>query len=199
MTVVHLARHGQSSWHEWNRYAGHTDVPLTAAGREQAEAFGRWAVTRPIVLVASSDLRRSLDTAAPAARLLGVDVVVDWRLREVDFGDAEGLTPTEIEAAWPERWESFLARPATAPLPGAEPGPSAVDRYRAALFALSDRAASADGELLVIAHRTALRLWLCQSLGVPLDDYRRSFPWFDNTQVISGRLEEDGDFILISS
>ena len=43
MTTLLLVRHGQTVWHEGNRYAGSSDVPLTDVGHEQAQALARWA------------------------------------------------------------------------------------------------------------------------------------------------------------
>ena len=198
MTTVHLARHGETVWHEENRYAGSSDVALTDRGRLQAEMLATAMAARDIAVVASSDLTRARETAAPAARRLGLEVVVDPRLREVDYGDAEGLTATEIRARWPDAWDSFVATPATTPLPGGEPGADAVARYVAALSDLAEAAAVAGGELLVVAHSTAIRMLLCRALGLPLDEYRRRFPRLDNGAVIEGTVEPGGALTIAS-
>lgn len=199
MTVVHLARHGETTWHEENRYAGRTDVELTDRGRAQAEAVGEWAASRPIAVVASSDLQRAHRSVEPVALRMGLEIVVDPRLREVDFGRAEGMPAEEVRSRWPKAWASFVATPATAPLPGGDLGADAAFRYAAALADLSAVATIAEGELLVVAHRTAMRLWLCHALGVPLDEYRRSFPRVGNGAVISVSLAADGLARLLSS
>lgn len=198
VTIVHLARHGETVWHEGNRYAGRSDVALTGNGRTQAERLGGWALGRPISIVATSDLTRARQSASASAAQLGHDVVVDARLREADFGAAEGLTAAEIHSRWPEAWSSFVAAPATNPFPGGEPGRAVVDRVSAAISGLDRTVQDVGGELLVVAHNTALRLWLCHALGIPIDDYRRAFSRLENCAVVTGSLD-GACFRLLSS
>jgi broad specificity phosphatase PhoE len=182
MTTVHLARHGETVWHAANRYAGSSDVALTARGREQGDRLARWARHADIDLVAASDLSRAAETATAAAKVLGLDLVIDARLREVDFGSGEGRTRAEMSELFPDRLSAFIAAPASSPLPGGEPGISAVTRGLEALAELT-LAAGPEGTVLVVAHTTLIRLMLCRVLGLPLDEYRRRFPALENVAV----------------
>jgi broad specificity phosphatase PhoE len=173
MTIVVLARHGETIWHAENRYAGSTDVALTDLGRRQAEDLGAWATFNGISAVYASDLSRAVLTAAPAAAALGMVTNVDPRLREVDFGAGEGMTATEMAKAFPEKLARFRSQPATCPLPGGESGTAAADR---AWQALDDIRKSETDTVLVVMHSTLMRLVLCRALGIPLDNYRKVFP-----------------------
>ena len=192
MTTVHLARHGETTWHAENRYAGSSDVPLTARGREQGDALARWAEGAGIDVVATSDLSRAVETGDAAAKLLGVDLVIDARLREVDFGAGEGRTRAEMAELFPEQLAAFVGAPASSPLPGGEPGTIAVARGLDALAELIG-VAGPDGALLVVAHSTLIRLVLCRVLGLPLDEYRRRFPALANTAVTTVELPRTAD------
>ena len=65
MTIVYLARHGESDWNAANRFQGHSDRPLTALGRRQAKALADdVAGLAALAAVYTSPLRRALDTAA---------------------------------------------------------------------------------------------------------------------------------------
>ncbi|MBT2497529.1 histidine phosphatase family protein [Agromyces sp. ISL-38] len=192
MTTVHLARHGETTWHAENRYAGSSDVPLTARGREQGNALARWAAGAGVDVVATSDLSRAVETGDAAAKLLGVELVIDARLREVDFGSGEGRTRAEMAAIFPEQLAAFVATPASSPLPGGEPGTTAVARGLESLADLT-RVAGADGTVLVVAHSTLIRLVLCRVLGLPLDEYRRRFPGLANTAVTTVELPSAAD------
>jgi probable phosphoglycerate mutase len=99
---------------------------------------------------------------------------VDPRLRELDFGLAEGRTLAEMRVTHPEAMARFVADPAAHPMPGGEPPGDAVSRAMAALGDLA--AAYPEGSALVIAHSTLIRLVVCAVLGVPLGDYRRKLP-----------------------
>ena len=180
MTVLHLVRHGQTVWHRENRYAGISDIELTADGLAQAERLADWASGTAVNRVVCSDLGRAIRTATPSATALGLELEIEPRLREVDFGRGEGLTRDEMRGAFPTDLAAFVAAPASSPLPGGETGTSAVARATAAML---DLCAVPDDEILVVAHNTLVRLLLCALLGVPLDRYRTLLPRLDNGAV----------------
>ncbi len=99
-----LVRHGQSHWNGEGRLQGHSGTGLTPLGRREAEATADLLAREysDAVLIASSDLERVLETAAPAVERLGLRPRVDRRLREIDVGTWAGKTLTEIEAQDPE-------------------------------------------------------------------------------------------------
>ena len=102
MTEIILARHGETDWNSGRRVQGHTDIPLNAAGVDQARALAEQLAGEPLTAVFSSDLSRALDTARAVADVHGLEVTVDPRLREKNFGTWEGLTDVEIAERFPE-------------------------------------------------------------------------------------------------
>jgi len=174
VTLFHLARHGQTPWHRPNRYTGSSDIDLDEVGIGQAAALARWAEGAGLTALACSDLRRAVHTAEPAAARTGLTPLVDKRLRELDFGRAEGRTLAEMRAEDPEAVERFVADPDAHHMPGGEAPADAVARAMAALGDLAE--AHPDGTLLVVAHSTLIRLVVCAVLGVPLREYRRKLP-----------------------
>jgi broad specificity phosphatase PhoE len=182
-TTLFLVRHGQTAWHRANRYAGRVDLELDATGRAQAAVLADWAATAALTAVVSSPLRRAVQTARPAAAAASLPLACDDRLREVDFGRAEGLRLAELRTSDPDAVRRFEADPATHPLPGGEDPVSAAARGRDCLLDIA--AAHPGGRVLVVAHNTLLRLVLCELLGVALRDYRRRFG-----QVVNGALTE---------
>lgn len=196
MTDLVLVRHGETEWHAGNRYAGRTDVPLTPRGVAQAQDLAVWARRTPPDRVLASPLERARRTAEPAAHVAGLEVILDGRLVEVDFGKGDGLTRDEMRERFPADLDAFLASPATSPLPGGETGADAVARARPALTDAT--AAHPDGVVLVVAHQTLLRLLLCDLLGIPLDHYRRVFPRLDNVARTVVRPATDGPSALIA-
>ncbi|QCR18358.1 histidine phosphatase family protein [Agrococcus sp. SGAir0287] len=196
MTTIHLVRHGRTVWHDGNRYAGASDVALDDVGRAQAAALAPWAASAGLDAVVASDLTRAIDTARVAADAAGVELRVDARLREVDFGSGEGLTTAEQEARMPQARAAFVARPASSPLPGGEAGADAAARAWAALGDVVD--AVGDGTALVVAHTTLIRLVLCRALGIPLDEYRRVLPRLDNATRTTLDARRDGDGLRVA-
>ncbi|MDP1962272.1 MAG: histidine phosphatase family protein [Reyranella sp.] len=109
---IYLFRHGETAWNAERRAQGHLDSPLTAAGRAQARAMGetlaeemRQVGYKPSgVIVRASPLGRVRETLAIAAEAAGLahdDQCFDHRLREMSWGDWDGLNGAEIEAGWP--------------------------------------------------------------------------------------------------
>ena len=95
-TRLLLLRHGQTELSVQRRYSGRGNPALTELGRRQADAAAQLPRQRGgIAAVVCSPLQRAYDTAAAAAKALGLDVVVDDDLIETDFGDWEGLTFAE--------------------------------------------------------------------------------------------------------
>lgn len=88
-------RHGQSQWNVENRWQGHSDIDLSPTGEQQSLQLRTRLAGVHFDAVYSSDLRRAMRTAELA--LPGQRVTRDGRLREVNFGEFEGLTRAEME------------------------------------------------------------------------------------------------------
>jgi len=106
--VIHLVRHGETTWNRSGRQQGHHDSPLTDTGIEQARAAGR-VLRRGIrdsqaACIETSPLGRARQTAVILAEVLGLDldaVVIAPLLVEHHLGGWEGLTRVEIDAQYP--------------------------------------------------------------------------------------------------
>ncbi|GAA3572538.1 acid phosphatase [Amycolatopsis ultiminotia] len=155
-----LLRHGQTEWSVNGRHTGHTDIPLTAAGEEQARAAG--GTLRTLLggpkLVLSSPRGRALRTAELAG--LRVDEVTD-DLAEWDYGDYEGVTTSAIRETVPG-WTIW-----THPVPGGE---SAAD-VGARADKLLDRARSEieNGDVVLVGHGHFSRVLVARWIGLPAE------------------------------
>ncbi|HEV7934623.1 MAG TPA: histidine phosphatase family protein [Actinomadura sp.] len=184
MTTLFLVRHGQTVWHADNRYAGVSDIALTATGRRQAARVGVWAAGADLDAVWCSPLGRARTTAAPAVATLRLALRIDGDLREVHYGVAEGRTLTELD---PAVVAAFHADPVLGSFPRAEDPRGAAARGVAALRRI---AARHPGErVLVVTHNTLMRLTLCSLLGIPLSGYREVFPRIRNCAPTELRLD----------
>ncbi len=108
-TRILLARHGETEWNRIGRWQGQADPPLNDLGRLQAEELAERLSGDGIVAVYSSDLRRARETARVIAERLGLDLIEDPALREIDVGSWSGLTRSEVEARFPDgfaRWQA---------------------------------------------------------------------------------------------
>ncbi|HUO54506.1 MAG TPA: histidine phosphatase family protein [Rhodoblastus sp.] len=106
-------RHGETDWNAEGRLQGRQDIPLNAAGRDQASRAGRTlkkllasaGLSPHSVSYQSSPLTRTRETLEIVRRELGLPREggdLDARLVEFTFGRWEGLTWPEVCAADPE-------------------------------------------------------------------------------------------------
>ena len=104
-TRLILIRHGATDDNATGRLAGWRDSALTDRGRLEAELVAAFVAKhyRPIAIYASP-LRRAWETAENLARCLDLPVRPEPNLRELFFGDAEGLTEKELKGRFPEIW-----------------------------------------------------------------------------------------------
>jgi len=160
-----LWRHGRTEWNVAGRVQGQSDVPLDDVGREQAEESAARLATLGPTRILSSDLMRAADTAAALGVLCGVEVELDARLREMNFGAREGLTWTEAWEQMPDGMRAWVEGDETK-IPGSETHPQAGDRFAGALREhLEDL--GADETLVVVAHGGVARVGACSFLGFP--------------------------------
>lgn len=195
MTRLALVRHGETIWHPENRYAGSTDIPLSPRGLEQAEQLATWASSAKLADIWVSPLLRARETVAPSEHVTGMTACVDARLREIHFGQGEGLTNAEIRQSFPESFAAFQSNPVSHHLPGGE-DPRDVARRAIECFKEIE-AIHPHGRVLVVTHNTLIRVALCQLLGVPLSKYRAAFSTVANGALSEIRVQ-DGQFSLLT-
>jgi broad specificity phosphatase PhoE len=194
MTRIFLVRHGVTVWHAENRYAGSTDVALDQSGYGQAEQLAAWASDAGLTAIWCSPLTRARETAAPAARVTGLEPQIEERLREIDFGQVEGKTIAEAEQLFPEEIRRFKVDPITFPMPGGEDPRRATLRGVSALREIA--LAHPQGRVLVVAHSTLIRLALCSLFGIPLARYRIVLPAVRNAALTEIQFENENASLI---
>jgi broad specificity phosphatase PhoE len=194
MLTLVLTRHGLTDRSDPEQHLGQRiDISINEAGRAQAQGLAHRLSAVRFDRVITSPLFRARETAEIIVP--GVDVEADPRLKEMDYGDWEGLTYEQIEerdAAGRREWELAPDRLAC---PGGESGNDVADRVRAFLVDLleehkawhakaSFRAATSPGgpgapprerPILAVAHSSTNRILLCVALGTDVRDYRKRF------------------------
>jgi broad specificity phosphatase PhoE len=139
-----------------------------------AEQFAQVYGDLPWRAIVTSTRTRTIDTAAPVAARAGLLPVCDPRLDEIQYGAWQGMSKLEAQAHDGERYARWRVDPTVGP-PGGESPVAVCDRAVAAIAAL--QAAHADGNVLVVSHKTVLRLIVCKLLGLELRHYRERVAW----------------------
>ena len=167
-----LVRHGALPPNPERRFVGARDLPLSKAGRAQIRALAvdlAPVLADPrLVALLSSDLSRCRETAAILAAAAGRPLLVhaDADLREISLGDWEGLTPAEVERAFPGQYASRGRDFAHFSPPGGESFVRVQQRSLAALERW--RARYPEGLLLLAGHAGLNRCLLARYLALPL-------------------------------
>jgi broad specificity phosphatase PhoE len=89
-TIIHMLRHGEVENPRRVIYGRLPGYHLSANGRLMAAAAADFFAERPVVALFSSPLERALETGAPVAQRLGLEIVIDDRLIE-PWNHFEGL------------------------------------------------------------------------------------------------------------
>lgn len=160
MSDIWLVRHGATEWSESGRHTGRTDIPLLDEGRALASRVAPALAGHPFALVLSSPLGRARETAALAGF---PDATPAPLLHEWDYGVYEGVTTDAIRRDVPgwSIWDGTV--------PGGESIDQVADRARQVL----ERAAAADGDVLLFAHGHILRVLTAVYLGLDPHEGRR--------------------------
>ena len=102
--IVHFIRHGQAfNTHPEDGFTDPENPPLTPHGIAQAECVARRLASLPIDRLLTSPMRRSIETALPIARAIGLSAEVWFRCHE--FRDAPGYSAwgaSEIRTRYPD-------------------------------------------------------------------------------------------------
>lgn len=186
--TVYLIRHGETTWNRAGLYQGQRDVALTARGRQQARQLARRFARTPLDLVLTSDLRRALETARAlaASRRPPVPLEADGRLREMSFGQWEGLPLATIRARFGDDYAAYRADPAEGRPTGGETFRELGER---AWAAVAERLARPGlRQLAVVAHGGTVKALLCRLLDLPLTLRPRLL--IDNASVTAVELRE---------
>jgi broad specificity phosphatase PhoE len=150
-----LVRHGETEWSRSGQHTSRTELPLTAAGEDQARALRAMLGELQPALVLSSPRRRAVDTAHLAG--LTVDDI-DADLVEWDYGDYEGRTSEQIRGERPG-WSLWTV--------GAPNGETA-DRVGARADRVLTRAAGslAEGPVVLFSHGHFSRVLAARWIGL---------------------------------
>lgn len=122
---LYLIRHAQTDWNAEARYVSWSDRDLSDEGVRQVEALRERFGGEKIDAVYSSPSKRALRTSCVLARTNGVEVLDE--LREIDFGDWEGMTYGEIDARYPI-FREWVDSPSKTQIPGGEAWEDFIER-----------------------------------------------------------------------
>lgn len=171
MTKLLLVRHGITEFNSNRRFCGYSDIELSATGYKQVERLRGRLADEQIDAVYCSDLRRAVVTAEIISSGYEVDIVTCSELREINYGDAEGLTFDEIDRLYPELAESITNFSSELNFPGGE----SFDKFTGRVSKFSDQLDKhAPSEtILIVSHGGPIRTLVCHLLDMDQSHWRQ--------------------------
>ncbi|MDE2570948.1 MAG: histidine phosphatase family protein [bacterium] len=162
---VLLVRHGITEWNAGRRFQGQTDVDLSLLGRAQARALGKRLCDERFACCVSSDLRRARETAEVMLAEMSSPpkLRLEPDLREMHFGQWEGLTFDEVSARWPDEAANFRRHTLLAPPEGERW--SEFDARVSGAFERARSEVSANDALLFVVHGGVIHALVRRLLG----------------------------------
>jgi broad specificity phosphatase PhoE len=154
LSVVYLARHGETAWSLSGQHTGRTDLPLTERGERNARAFGERLRGLTVARVFTSPLQRAARTCELAG--FGAAAEVDPDLVEWDYGQYEGRRTAEIHVERPD-WQLFR---------DGCPGGESPSQIGARADRVVGRVRAVKGDVLVFSSGHFLRVLAARWLGL---------------------------------
>ena len=161
-TTILLVRHAHSAM--TGRFCGHIDAALSEAGTSQLSEVAQFLERFPVAKVYTSDLKRAYDTAAAIAAPRSLPLLPRTGLREISFGDWEGRSWDEIEAAAPQQAALWLREYPHRPAPGGESLAQFQARIESEMTTILNE--SIEESVAVVTHAGVIRVIVAKALGI---------------------------------
>lgn len=171
--TLYFLRHGSTALNEHSdRFCGRTDPPLSSKGIEQITKMAmELKKNLSVDHIITSPLKRAIESTEILCRELASSYIINDDIREIDFGEWEGLTKSEIKEKYPNILQEWYFRPDLNIPPGGESSLAVVERAISFKKHIMDK----DGTILIVSHKTFLRIAMCTWLSIPLQNYRHIF------------------------
>lgn len=187
MKQLFIVRHGETDVNRAQKIQGRSiDASINETGRKQAEAVDRHLRQYPVRRVVVSSLRRTIETAEPLIKRIGIEPERHAELDEMNFGVLEGQEFPKIRdqiSVIHEQWSN--GNTSYAP----DKGESPEEVFRRASGKALEILSTADEEhIAFILHGRLIRILLSEWLGLGLKNMHR----IEHTNGAINHLRWDG-------
>lgn len=168
MTRLIIVRHAESAFNLQGRIQGHLDSALTPKGVRQACALSKRLFKKfKVDKIYSSDLGRAYSTTLHIVKHTRLPIVPDARLREINLGAWEGMTPEEVDKLYDKGFQRWLKGPSKCRIPRCEGVRAFRKRITERVAEIARR--NAGKTVLVVTHGGAITSLLAEWLQADFD------------------------------
>ena len=180
--MLYIMRHGRTDWNDLHKLQGSTDIPLNEEGRRMAEKAREEYRDIPLDVCWCSPLIRARETAEIVLRGRSIPIHTDDRLKEMSFGEYEGLEnsfsipdcPINVLVREPEKYVSSVG--------GAETFAELFARTGSFLREVAEPLVRDGRNVLIVGHGAMNLSIISQVRHLPIEDFWS--PGIENCRMI---------------
>ncbi|WP_432664861.1 histidine phosphatase family protein [Wukongibacter baidiensis] len=171
MLKLYLIRHGETIWNKECKTQGCRNIQLSKMGVLQGKQIAEKLKRRndSFKRIFTSDLDRCYLTASFIAQELNIDIEVNSNLREMSFGEWEGLTIEEIKELYNEEYRSWRSQPYKSSIPNGEDLRGVQKRCLEAVDKIMERYDNCS--IVIVSHSVAIKTMILGLLGIDLKHF----------------------------
>ena len=155
MVKLILVRHALTVDNQIGRLSGHIDSSVSEEGKEQIDKITNYLKDFDIDKIYTTTSSRTKDTVKKLSELKSIEIIEKESLKEISFGDFEGLTFKEIENRYPEEFQDMITKGYEYKYPNGE---SLIDSYNRVCTELDNIISNNDGQtILICSHGGTIR------------------------------------------
>ncbi|HYE82748.1 MAG TPA: alpha-ribazole phosphatase [Clostridia bacterium] len=169
ITGLYLVRHGETELNTAGVYYGWTDCSLSEKGITQGSDLADILQNVTFDAVISSSLARAVLTSAIVSGFTPEEIIKDDRLRELNFGEWEGLHYNEVMEKHKDAWEKWGSDWKNTAPPGGESFNQIYSRVKSCIEdVLKDYRGK---RLLIVSHQGVMRIIPMVLMGLSEEAY----------------------------
>ncbi|MGL5312738.1 MAG: histidine phosphatase family protein [Peptostreptococcaceae bacterium] len=193
MTKLILVRHALTTDNQENRLSGHIDSCVSEKGKLQIEKLTQYLKEIHLDKIYTTTSSRTKDTVKQIAEIKGINLIEKDTLKEINFGDFEGITFDEIKISNPVEFEKMIKEGYDYKYPNGE---SLVETYHRVAKEVDKIIYDNEGQtILICSHGGTIRNIITHLISKTYD-YHWNFR-IDNASVTV--LEVENGFTVINT
>ena len=155
MVKLILVRHALTVDNQKSRLSGHIDSSISEEGKEQIDKITNYLKDFDIDKIYTTTSSRTKDTVKKLSELKFIEIIEKESLKEISFGDFEGLTFDEIKDKYPKEFQDMIENGYEYKYPNGE---SLIDSYNRVCIELDNIISNNDDRtILICSHGGTIR------------------------------------------
>ena len=155
MVKLILVRHALTVDNQKSRLSGHIDSSISEEGKEQIDKITNYLKDFDIDKIYTTTSSRTKDTVKKLSELKSIEIIEKESLKEIRFGDFEGLTFDEIKDKYPKEFQDMIEKGYEYKYPNGE---SLIDSYNRVCIELDNIISNNDDRtILICSHGGTIR------------------------------------------